>query len=203
LPCLQHRNFFPCNDQYGHLKYWPFLPGCSCFPLTLWKAPRLDTSSLSPLSFMTQTWIVLLCLPAVSLHALTRFLVRSYNMHLFALFLSLTFTMERTRAEDRMKIASLLLTMSSLLNTRKNCQTCSVTFDNSVWRLCDNRTKTSWYAFRRKFIRWKHDFPLSPYHPIIFQISISPNKIAYFLFVIRRGANCELLLTLFTSIAQK
>lgn len=42
---------------------------------TLWKTRRLDPSSFSPLSFMTRTRIVLLCLPAVSLHALTRFLV--------------------------------------------------------------------------------------------------------------------------------
>lgn len=72
--------------------------------LSLWKAPRLDSSSLSPLSFMIRTRIVLLCLPAVPLHALTRFLVRPSNMHLLALFLSLTFTMENSSEgshEDR------------------------------------------------------------------------------------------------------
>jgi len=96
---MQHssQKLFHCNDQYCHLpKYWPFLSGRSYFPLTLWKVLWLDPSSLLPLSFITRTRIVLLCLPAMPLHALTRFLVCPSNMHLLAPFLSLTFTMENS-----------------------------------------------------------------------------------------------------------
>lgn len=65
------------SDRYCRPpKYWPFLSGHSRVSLVLWKAQhtleKRFIQPLSPLSFMTRTGIVLLCLPPASLHALTR-----------------------------------------------------------------------------------------------------------------------------------